>query len=82
MGEKVEVDFEPNLRARVLARDRALNLRLVDELREYWRKLGHTIDFYIRFNEKLSIYEIRSNGFVNGLPREDLSDMVKRRVLI
>ena len=64
-----------------LKRDLDLNERMVEALKEYWESLGHKVEYRIVYNKVLKVHEIRSDDFVNGLPKEDMSKITKSRLV-
>lgn len=61
-------------------RDGEANRLMKTHAEAYWKNLGHDVKFYVAFNEKLNIHELRSDDLKNGLPfRERLTEHTRRK---
>lgn len=62
-------------------RDFDFNKNIVNQLKEYWQETGYAVEYSITFNEKLNIHEIRSEDFINGVPKGNLTKNTRIRLV-
>lgn len=65
--------FESSPLTKRVRKDLESNKKMKKAIEDYWRALGHEIEVFVQFNEKLNVYELRSDDLKNGRPKGALN---------